>query len=72
MAKFGTAPAWVTITACPAIIAVAVRGWALVVGATVNVTPPGPVPAAGLSDSHARSLLAVHDASPGELATAMP
>ena len=29
-------------------------------------------PGRGLSDSHARSLLAVHDASPGELATAMP
>ena len=50
--KSGTAATCEMITTCPAIVAVALRDCALVVGAAVNVTVPEPTPAAGLTDSH--------------------
>jgi hypothetical protein len=45
--------AWVTVTEWPAIVAMAVRGAPLVVGAAVRMTLPLPVPVVTLSVSHA-------------------
>jgi hypothetical protein len=49
------------VTACPAIVSVAVRALAPVLAVALKVTVPGPVPLApAVTVAHAASLLAVH------------
>jgi hypothetical protein len=57
------AAAWATVTVCPATMAVAERGNALVVAAVVSVTVPVPLPEEGLTLSHVWLLVADHEAS---------
>jgi hypothetical protein len=50
--KEQAAPFWVTVSVCPAIVRVPVRGVVTVLAPTVTVTVPFPVPAVGLRPSH--------------------
>jgi hypothetical protein len=61
--KVGVPAACVTVTVCPATVAVAIRADSVVVAATVSITVPPPVPPVRLSVSHDAVLLAVHEAS---------
>ena len=68
--KVGVAPDCVTATLRPAMVAVAVRGRTDVVCAVaVNVVLPLPIPEEGLTDNHAASVDADHEAAAGALVT---
>jgi hypothetical protein len=76
------APAWVTVTFCPAMCAVAVRDWEVGLAPTVTVIVALPLPLVGATEVHDASGMAVHEhpawvvtvklAAPPPLAMATP
>ncbi len=54
------APAWTTVTVCPAMVTVPVREVVAVFAAIVSVTVPFPPPVAGLTLTHPTADEAVH------------
>ena len=56
----GWPAAWVTFTACPAIVTFVVRALGSADESTVNVTVPEPLPLAGVIEIHETESVAVH------------